>query len=47
MKEGDPRLWATSNDAGAVTQREADGSFSKVPRTPLLRVEVSAAPGVR
>jgi hypothetical protein len=47
VKESDPRLWATSNESGAVFQREADGSLTKVPRTPLLRVELAAAPGLK
>jgi hypothetical protein len=41
-KEGDPRLWASSNDSGHVFQREADPSTplssSRIPRTPKLRV---------
>jgi hypothetical protein len=43
-KESDPRLWATSNDSGAVFQREADPSVplsqTAIKRTPRLRVTV-------
>ena len=41
-KEGDARLWATSNDSGAVFQREADPtvplSQTRVKRTPVVRL---------
>jgi hypothetical protein len=43
-KEGDARLWATSNDSGAVFQREADPSVplsqTRLKRTPVVRVRV-------
>jgi hypothetical protein len=46
-KASDPRLWAASNDSGAVFQREADPSVPleqlRIPRTPRLRVEVAPA----
>ncbi len=41
----DPRLWASSNDSVAVFMRDPDPSTplsaTKVPRTPLLRLEFS------
>lgn len=42
-KEGDPRLFATENDTGEAFQRETDppDSIAKIPRTPVLRIEVS------
>ena len=43
-KEGDARLWATSNDSGAVFQREADPTLplsqSAIKRTPRVRLTV-------
>ncbi len=45
---GDPRLWATSNNSGAVFSRDADPSTplsaGRLPRTPILRVELSPTP---
>jgi hypothetical protein len=42
---GDPRLWASSNDTKKVYQRDPDPnvplSATTIPRTPLLRLEVS------
>ncbi len=47
-KQGDPRLWANSNDSGEVFQREADPSLPldalRVRRTPKLRVIVIPSP---
>ena len=41
----DPRLWASSNDSGSVYMRDPDPSTplssTKIPRTPLLRIEFS------
>jgi hypothetical protein len=43
-REGDPRLWATSNDSGAVFSRETEpGRLGRVPRTPVLRLEIRPA----
>lgn len=45
VREGDPRLWATSNSSGEVFQRELDpAALSPVPRTPILRVTVAPQP---
>lgn len=45
---GDPRLWATSNNSGAVFSRDVDPSTplsaGRLPRTPILRVELSPTP---
>ncbi|HZS42483.1 MAG TPA: hypothetical protein VFF06_36885 [Polyangia bacterium] len=42
---GDARLWASSNATGAVFQRDADPqtplASTRIPRTPMLRVEVA------
>jgi hypothetical protein len=44
----DPRLWASSRDSGLVFQRDPDPSTplsaTRVPRTPMVRVEVEPAP---
>jgi hypothetical protein len=44
--EGDPRLWASSNDSHAVFVRDADPAArlsERLPRTPVLRLEVAPA----
>ena len=47
IKQEDPRLWACSNDSGAVFARDADPSLpmssTKVRRTPRLRLVVAPA----
>lgn len=45
-KDSDPRLFATSNDSGAAFQRETEppDSIVKIPRTPVLRVEIATSP---
>jgi hypothetical protein len=45
--DGDPRLWASSNNSGAVFVRDPNPAARPsecLPRTPVLRLEVSPAP---
>jgi hypothetical protein len=49
--DADPRLWASSNNSGAVFARNGDPTArptERLPRTPILRLEVApAAPPLR